>query len=190
MLPSKEVWTIDARSAEENCFFEYLGNPTNVKYFQVEDFKCEMLPENSFDYMFSFGCLCHVSFAGITEYAVNLYPKMKKGSNCFWMIADYDKYNRVIQDFDKYSVWKALVPRTPKFIPLRFLFTFLMKAEKIRTPNQHPVMPDKDQEPRRGRWYHSGIERTCAMLEETGYQIVDPDVGTIIRDPIIHFRKA
>jgi hypothetical protein len=65
-----------------------------------------------------------------------------------------------------------------------------MKAEISRTANQHPIMPDKDQKPKPGRWFHSGIERTCSMLEETGYQIVDPDVGTILRDPIIHFRKT
>lgn len=195
MLPSKEVWAIDARSAKANGFFEYLGHPPNVQYFQVNDFKCEMLPADKFDYMFSFGCLCHVSFAGIQEYAVNLYSKMKQGSNCFWMIADYDKYNNVVQNIDRYSIWKTSVPRSGsrKFIPLRFLFDFLMKSEIQRAENQHtriPKIPDKDQKPRPGRWFHSGVERTCAMLEKVGYQIVDPDVGTCLRDPVIHFRKS
>jgi hypothetical protein len=44
--------------------------------------------------------------------------------------------------------------------------------------------------PSPGRWYNAGIERTCSMLEEVGYQVVDPDVGTIPRDPIIHFVKT
>jgi len=194
MLPSKEVWALDARSEKENRFFEYLGNPSNVKYFQVKDFKCEMLPEDKFDYMFSFGCLCHVSFAGITEYAVNLYPKMKQGSNCFWMIADYGKYNKLIENIDSYSIWEASVPRSRsrKFNPLRSLFNFLRKSEIRKAENQHtrtPRTPDKDQKPSPGRWFHAGIENACLMLEKAGYQIVDPDVGTVPRDPIIHFRK-
>lgn len=153
-----------------------------------------MLPENTFDYMFLFGCLCHVSFAGITEYAINLYPNMKQESNCFWMIADYDKYNQDIQDIDGFSIWKASVPKSEsrKFIPLRFLFNLLRKSEIRRAENQHnriPKTPDKDQKPKPGRWFHSGILRTWSMLKDTGCQIVDPGVGTFLRDPIIHFRK-
>ena len=71
LLPSKEVWVLDALSAEHNSFFKHLGFPKNVKYHQVEDFSCNMLPEDYFTYMFSFGALCHVSFDGINEYAKN-----------------------------------------------------------------------------------------------------------------------
>lgn len=87
MLPAKEIYALDALPAEHNGFYSYLGHPPHVKYFQVDDFACEMLPENHFDYMFSFGCLCHVSFEGITAYAQNLYSKLKSGANCFWMVA-------------------------------------------------------------------------------------------------------
>lgn len=187
MLQAQEVWAIDACSAQDNGFFEYIGDAPNVKYFQVRDFKCEMLPDNRFTYMFSFGCLCHVSFEGITEYAVNLYPKMTLGSNCFWMIADYDKYNMAISNIANYSIWNALLPRYGRFIPLRWLFNRIAKMEAHR--KQRPISADKDQEPRPRRWFHSGIERTCSMLQGIGYEIVDPDVGTILRDPMIHFRK-
>jgi len=64
-----------------------------LKYFQVDDFSCSILPDNHFDYMFSFGCLCHVSLEGITAYAQNLFGKLKPGANCFWMIADYAQLN-------------------------------------------------------------------------------------------------
>ena len=76
-LPSKEVYVLDALPEEHNRFFEYLGYPKNVKYYQVKDLKCEMLPDKYFDYMFSYGCLSHVSFEGISEYAVNIFPKLK-----------------------------------------------------------------------------------------------------------------
>jgi hypothetical protein len=185
LLPSKEVWVMDSLPEVHNRFFEYLGNAPNVKYFQVQNFKCEMLPDNYFNYMFSFGCLCHVSFEGIKEYAVNLYPKLKQDSHCFWMVADYDNYNNVIQNINRYSIWRAITPRGSKFLPLKIIFEFLIRREK-------PILrePDKDQEPRPGRWYHAGISRTCSMLKEVGYEIVDPDVGTILRDPIIYFSKT
>lgn len=185
LLPSKEVYVLDALPEEHNRFFEYLGHPKNVRYFQIKDFKCDMLPEKYFDYMFSFGCLCHVSFEGIREYAVNIYPKLKRGSNCFWMVADYDKYNSAISNLHDLSIWTAMMPRRRKYLPLKWLFEYLMKKDTLQS-----IRPDENDQPQPGRWYHAGIERTCSMLKEVGYQIVDPDVGTCLRDPIIHFMKA
>jgi hypothetical protein len=40
-----------------------------------------------------------------------------------------------------------------------------------------------------GRWYGSSIELICHILRTAGYKIIDPDVGTCLRDPIIYFRK-
>jgi len=184
LLPSKEVYALDALPEEHNKFFEYLGYPKNVQYFQVKDFKCEMLPDDYFDYMFSFGCLCHVSFEGIREYAVNVFPKLKRNSNCFWMVADYDKYNRAISNLNDLSIWSTLIPGSRRYLPLKWYLLHLMKKEKL-----HCIKADENDDPKPGRWYHAGIERTCSMLKDAGYRIVDPDVGTCHRDPIIHFIK-
>ena len=186
LLPSKEIYALDALPAEHNGFFEYLGHPKNVKYFQVEDFACDMLPENYFDYMFSYGCLCHISFDRISEYAHNLYPKLRVNSNCFWMVADYDKHNNALSNLSDLSILSTLMPKSREQLPLKWLLMYLMKKDKLR---QRPQREDNDDEGH-GKWYNAGIGRTCSMLEEVGYKIVDPDVGTCVRDPIIHFTKA
>lgn len=185
LLPSKEVYAIDALPEEHNGFFQYLGYPQHVKYFQVKDFRCTVLPDDHFDYMFSFGCLCHVSFAGITEYATNIYPKLKAGANCFWMIADYNKNNSAIANLDKLSIWTALKPTRRRYSLVNWLSEYLMKRGR-------PALKEMDQndEPVPGRWYHAGTQRTCSMLREVGYQVLDADVGTCLRDPIIHFTKV
>jgi hypothetical protein len=46
MLSAREVWALDALPETHNGFYQYLGNPENVKYFQVSDFECSMLPED------------------------------------------------------------------------------------------------------------------------------------------------
>lgn len=186
LLASKEVWVLDALSAEHNGFYEHLGNPKHVRYFQVSDFSCRMLPDNYFTYMFTFGCLCHVSFQGIKEYAANLYPKLKTGSNCFWMVADYEKHNYAVAKKDELDIWKALLPAKRRHLPLRWLFKTILAM----IPYPSPRKGEENDEPLPGRWYDAGIERTCTMLEEIGYEIIDPDVGTIHRDPIIHFIKS
>jgi len=185
LLSAKEVWAIDVLPEEHNRFYEYLNYPHNAKYIQVTDFNVRELPEKYFNYMFSFGCLCHVSFEGINSYAKNLFPKLKEGAHCFWMIADYDKYNKVVEDLKKYSIWINAVPLTKRYIWLRWLTNvFIRFGDKV-----HSIGPDLDEQPYPGRWFNSGIDKACSMLEETGFKVVEPDVGSVHRDPIIHFVK-
>jgi hypothetical protein len=158
LLGAKEVWCLDAVSAQDNRFWEYVGRNEKVRYFKVSDFSCSILPDNAFDYLFSFGVFCHLPFARIREYMENLHGKLKTGAHCFIMVADYEKYNAA---FDK-----------------------LPNMEKVPR-----LDTNEDQVMRPGRWFHAGCKRTCDMLTEIGYRIVDPDVGALHRDPIIHFQK-
>lgn len=185
LLPSKEVYVLDALPEEYNGFYDYLGYPRNVKYFQVTDFNCDMLPKDYFDYMFSFGCLCHVSFDGIRQYARSVYPKLKHGSQCFWMVADYHKYNSAVANL---SICDSLIRQLGKrhrYYPLGLILRWSKRLLERRTP----LDLDEDDRPRPGRFYNAGLKRTCAMLDSLGYRILDPDVGTCLRDPIIHFEK-
>jgi hypothetical protein len=188
---AKEVYCLDALSAEHNNFWEYVGKSSNIKYYQVTDFSCQMLPDNKFDYLFSYDALCHVSFEGITEYAKNLYDKLKKNSHCFFMVADYEKYNSFIDNLDKFSVINAFYPKN-RFSLLRKPFKRLgsfVDACYASREKLFRLSIDEDNEPTPGRWYDAGKERTCNMLKEQGYKIIDPDVGVDYRSPIIHFTK-
>jgi hypothetical protein len=130
--------------------------------------------------MFSHGCLCHVSFEGITRYANRIYPKLKSGSNCFWMVGDAQKYNSAYLNFNIWDAMERMVP--PQGRPL------VAQLKQMSSPI-HQVPPGENEQSAPGQWYAAGGQRTCEMLTSAGYQIVDPDVGTNIRDPIIHFRK-
>jgi hypothetical protein len=182
MLAAKEVWAIDALSAEHNRFFEYLGHPKNVRYIQVGDFECRELPDGHFDYMFSFGCLCHVSFEGITAYAENLFAKLKPGANCFWMVADKARYEEFRETADRFDIWKQLSPRRGKLAMFRPLFD---RMSKMMMPDF--MKKDDFDASRQGHWYDAGVDRTCEMLESKGYRVIERDVGTVPRDPVIHF---
>ena len=110
MLGAGEIWCLDALSAEHNGFWQYLGRAPHVRYFQVEDFECRMLPENKINFLFSFGCLCHVSFEGITAYMTRLFSKLRPGAQCFILVADYEKYNRAVDQLNRLSVINGLPP--------------------------------------------------------------------------------
>jgi hypothetical protein len=183
MLAAKEVWALDALSAEYNQFFEYLNFPRHVKYFHVKDFECTELPDQRFDYMFSFGCLCHVSFDGIEAYAKNIFPKMVSGANCFWLVADKGKYERFVRAEKQFDIWSGLAPKRKQLAPIRMVFEAISKIKKPAFDKHNDFYGGQ------GTWHDAGIERTCEMLERVGYRVLDPDVSTIPRDPIIHFVK-
>jgi hypothetical protein len=180
LVPAKEIWCLDALSAEHNGFWQYVGEAPHVKYFQVSDFACEMLPANHFDYLFSFGCLCHVSFEGTTAYMTNLREKLKSGAHCFLMVADYDKFNASFDALGRYSASRVFEIRR-RLRPLRALWKML--GGEIQQPR---MSRSEDDVPRPGRWYNAGIERTCAMLQDLGYRVLDSDMGVSHRDPLIH----
>jgi hypothetical protein len=185
LLGAKEVWALDALSAEHNGIRDYLGDPPNLRYFQVEDFSCSMLPDNHFDYLFSFGCLCHVSFDGITAYAANLRTKLKPGAHGFWMVGDSEKFNAAHRDAQPAGLWENVIPNRRRYALLKKLF---LRIE--RWHRRAPIKISASQKPRPGRWYDAGAQRTADMLASLGYRVLDVDVGSCLRDPIVHFQRV
>jgi hypothetical protein len=182
------VWCLDALSAEHNKFHEYVGHHDHVKYIQVEDFSCRPLPDDRFDYFFSFGCFCHISPTGTHEYLQNLYPKLKSGCHGFLMVADYDKYNSAVKDFkDQLRLSRYFQRRLCIYLPA-VLMARMANWVDPRKPTT-PRSKDQGTQHYTGRWYHLGTKEACAMLESLGYRVVAPDVGVNHRDPVIHFMK-
>jgi len=213
MLHAKEIWCLDAKSRKDNDIDYCLGDPNNLVYHQVRDFSCRELPDDKFDFLFSFGALVHVSWDGIVQYAYNLYPKLRSGANAFAMVADYEKANKLVLKPWRYDVITRVLSAKRMRI-LRILdhilrqklgrHSFISKTLGIKwqvgtdrvlgyrlTGRPRVSFKDKneDSEPRPSRWFHAGIDRTATLLEEVGYIVVDKDIGLVNRDPIIHFRK-
>jgi len=98
------------------------------------------------------------------------------------MIADYDKLNTVPAREEDINIYRHLFKRKKKFLPFYYAYK-LFGAKKPK------FNKNEDDTPWPGRWYHTGKERCCEMLETKGYRIIDSDVETLHRDPIIHFTK-
>lgn len=206
MLSAAEVWCLDAKPRQDNGIDAYLGHPANLHYHQVRDFECRELPDNHFDFMFSFGSLCHVSFAGIESYARNLFTKLRPGAQAFWMVADYDKANRLYSQPHHFNVVHRLraarrirILRSAYRRIARHLHLAASEPAWLSTVERfpawglrrRPAFKDKQEggEPAPGRWYHAGTQRTVDMLQEAGYVVVCRDVDLVPRDPVVHFRK-
>jgi len=182
-LSAKEVWCLDVVSPEYSGFWNYVGQNDHVRYLQVSDFSCSDLPDDHFDYFFSFGCLCHVPFEGTTQYMQNMYRKLKSGSHAFVMVADYDKYNAALQNRNLYSINIRSAPRRIRWV----LKAYSMLSWWLAPTRMRNKLEGNYDEP--GRWYHAGTDATCEMLEKIGYRVLDRDIGLNLRDPVIHFVK-
>lgn len=191
LLPAKHLYCLDALGAEHNGFYEYVGRHPNVEYHQVADFSLREIPLDSIDLAFSYDALCHCSFPGITEYATSLFPRMRPGAHGFWMVADYHKYNAFVRNHDQYSALRVLLPRGRMVLMRRVLEAAIRRINRWNAKRHHLRLRDlnEDSTPHPGRWYHAGTDRTCAMLEEVGFKVLDRDMGFDYRSPLIHFQK-
>jgi hypothetical protein len=180
LLPAQEVVVIDGVSAEANGFWEYLGDRSHVRYLVDGGFDWLDLPDAHFDYLFSFGCLCHLSPSKIDEYLGRLAPKLRSGTHGFLMYADYAKANAARADWERLSYARTL--QGLRAVPARIALRVTRGARP-----RYPLLQDSDDVPRPGRWYDLGQQRMTDLLEDHGYAVVTPDVGILARDPIAHF---
>jgi SAM-dependent methyltransferase len=180
-LETSNVWCVDVIPEELNGFYNYLGRPNNVRYVQASDFSCSYLPDDTFDYLFSFGCFCHISPQNIWEYFRNLYPKMKRGAHAFIQYADYDKYNKVVNDYSHFSIERIFERRL--YTPFRLIYKLikLLRGDHLKHLNK-----EVDSEL---KWYHLGKIEAGSILESLGYKVIDLDVCVNHRDPVVHFVK-
>lgn len=191
MVGAREVTSLDALSAEHNGFWEYVGRHENVRYFQVEDFSCSMLADDSIDYLFSFDALCHVSFDGIAAYLTSLLPKLRSGAHCFMMVADYTKFNNFVRNESQFDVTRTLLAKNSGKLKRRMVDAYLSPLQKHarKRAGWHLMDLSEDAVARPGRWYDAGGARTCDLLEKLGYEVLDPDMELDYRSPVIHFRR-
>jgi Methyltransferase domain len=184
LLPARELWCLDALPAEHNGFWEYVGEHRHVHYVQVADFDCGMLPDDGIDFVFSYDVLCHVPFSGIEAYASALLPKLRSGAHCFWMVSDYAKYRRFISN--RPSVTPALTSQVGRPWLHRLIARVARQVEdrQLERFQRHIDLPEG---PEGSWWYDAGTAETVAMLENTGYRVVEADVGIDPRSPIVHF---
>jgi len=191
MLGAKKIWCLDALPAEYNHFWPNVGEEykPKINYIQVSDFLCKDLPEEYFDFLFSFGTFCHISWEGQCEYYRNLYSKMRSGGVGMVMIADFDKYNAAVRNLNKLRVRRVREDAVVSCMEdaLRYLHRYRLGYKGLNAnwnemdKNASVAIP--------GQWSHAGIEETCQILELIGWKVIDRDIGLNHRDPIIHFQK-
>jgi hypothetical protein len=183
LLPAREVWCLDALSAEHNGFWEYVGQVANVNYVHISDFSCSSLPDDTFDYLFSYDTLCHVSFDGIGAYLKSLRSKLRAGAQGFVMVADFEKYRHFIAQSESRSVFSAFVPYFSNPIVRWFLESKARKLNRNLMARYEVFMRD----PEANGWFHAGVDRTCELLVNLGYEVLDCDLDIDPKSPIIHF---
>ena len=197
MLGANEVWGLDAKSAEDNQIYEYLGQPKNLHYIQVNGADCHRLPDGHFDLVFSYGCLCHLPFTMVRDYIHQLPAKLKPGGQGFVMVSDYDKFNSAWSRRDETSIVHRLARSKlggRRYAPVSLFLNAASAAMRLidgATPKPAWGVKDKneDDRPRPARWYDAGVARTCSEIEAAGLEVVCRDLELIARDPMIHFQK-
>ncbi|HXU05220.1 MAG TPA: class I SAM-dependent methyltransferase [Polyangia bacterium] len=201
MLAAKEIWCVDVNTPEHNNFWQHVGeaNRDKVRYLRVRDFSCSDLPDDHFDVLFSFGTFCHIPVEGQRDYLRNLLGKMRKGGVATIMVADFDKYNAAVRAYGNLSVSFRRYPAALKFGRKLFdagraLRDVVYLLARRRPPGVlFDPMRLRDEavvERSQGAWFHAGTDRTCRFAQSVGWEVVSPDVGLCVRDPLIMLRRG
>lgn len=189
---ARRIWCVDAKTADANCFWEYVGRHESIRYVKVEDFSLRAVPDDSIDYFFSFGCFCHIAPPHVETYIGNLSKKLRSGARGFLMIADYDRVTEAVRRLDMLSFER--VRESPAFKGhrlrlLRLCLAVLMKIWPLKRTHLRERPVGEADAPDARRWYHLGIDAACTMLEKHGFEVLDRDMGVVHRDPVVRFRK-
>jgi len=182
---AERLYVVDAASAEHTNFWQYVGPTDRATYLLAKDFNLDGVPDNSINYFFSFGTFCHLKPEMSVAYIKSLARKMKAGANGFLQFADLDKYNNCLGNPSSYSLLRALKGETDKGRrATRLAYSFLERS-LMRQIDFTP--PDTEG---RGRWHHWGRQNACVAIKTCGFEIVEPDINVLSRDPVVHFRVA
>jgi phospholipid N-methyltransferase len=189
----KRLYAVDAAPAEHTQFWDYVGSDQRVIYLVAEDFELSDVPDASIDFFFSFGVFCHLRPEMCENYIRSLARKMKANANGFLMYADFDKYNRCLDDADNSSLKRFFDHQTRKvWLPVKWaysvtwrFFSSKVDLERVSKASEHNLTDAFG----RASWYHWGGQDACRALSNAGFEVVEPDIGAIGRDPITHFRK-
>jgi hypothetical protein len=187
-------------TAEHNGFWRHVGeeNRHKVRYLQVSEFSCSALPDEHFDFLFSYGTFCHIPIEGQRLYFQNLLGKMRRGAVAAIMIADYEKYNSAIREHGNLSLALRRYPAGMTFgrkvfdlgRAVRDVAYLLMRRrppgvlfDPMATRDMAAVQREQ------GAWFHAGTDETCRFVRSVGWEVVNPDVGLCVRDPLILLRR-
>jgi phospholipid N-methyltransferase len=189
----RKVYAVDAAPPEHTHFWDYVGHDDRVEYVTAHDFTLADVPDDSVDFFFSFGVFCHLLPAMCEQYIESLGRKMRVGARGFLMIADFDKFNRCMDQPRRLSLERVVAEHTAStWWPIRV--AALAAARRIRDRRQWAPLLAGEQSftdpDGRGGWYHLGVDRACMAIERSGFRIVERDIEVVPRDPVIHFQKA
>ncbi len=176
-LGARKIVALDAAPAEYTGFHDYVGRHHNVEYHQVRDSSLREVADESIDFFFSFGVFCHLPEPMIAEYLERLPRKMKSGAHGFFLVADFDRFNATAKSAG--AVERLF--RLRRFMPQRIVHGAMTTLFKSRM-GLGSIRDD-------ARWFDLGQARACQLAEKAGLRVVEGDVGTCPRDPIIHVVK-
>jgi SAM-dependent methyltransferase len=74
---------------------------------RVEDNSFRAVPDDTFDFFFSFGVLCHNTRAAIASIMANALPKMRPGGVAVHQYGDWQKLHRLGWEDDRHGVLAA-----------------------------------------------------------------------------------
>jgi hypothetical protein len=149
----------------------------------VRDASLREVADETIDFFFSFGVFCHLPEPVIAEYLASLHRKLKSGAHGFFLVADFKRFNSTARSGGPLARLFRMRRFTPQRIVHRTMTTLFRSRMGLALMHYDPGDTSL------ARWFDLGEARACELAEKAGLRVVEGDVGTCPRDPIIHVVK-
>jgi hypothetical protein len=110
---------------------------------------------------------------------------MKYGANGILQFCDFDKFNDCLAHPSENSVLRVF---RGKRLLARLAYSVLLRRRMNFTPLSKEAKSSLTDGEGRGSWYHWSTGDACSTIRDCGFEIVEPDINVLSRDPIVHFR--
>lgn len=87
--------------------FRGLANSANIEHVELEscDYTCQGILDDSQDFVFSFGCFCHLSLSAQAQYIASIYRILKPGRVAIIMVADWVRHPGLVNSSKNPEKW-------------------------------------------------------------------------------------
>lgn len=185
---ASRVYALDVQPRSADGIDRLLGPLIDrLTYIEVSDFEGEGVPDGEIDFFWTFGTFVHLSIEAQAAYLRTISRKLRPGAHGFIQFADMDVWNRVVTDSALHiHEWIGRVIGGEKGEAIKQeLSTYPVIAPRETIPehvrNWSVIAP--------GRYFYVGTERLSTAIADAGLEVVERNVLSNLRDPVIHFRK-
>ncbi|MBF0099621.1 MAG: class I SAM-dependent methyltransferase [Desulfobacterales bacterium] len=193
-IPQGELHTIDLQDVSQwlNDVIDAYPQRLFINTVNKNELTYDCLKNDFFDMFFSFGVFCHMNIEDIVHFLITIRKKLKKNAVCIAQYSDWPKAVRYCQTPDGYASNKEAYDELCRMYAYEIeMLQRTSLSGKLSLLYQKYVQhqfPKPEIAPEHCFWVKNDQEQMKKILKESGYKVLNIDMGYFQRDSVALFQ--